>query len=89
MVIAPLQCGTIFRTSFRCNYMFCSDTISRVSSSSYVLFDSSIDAKGSFLAENSIPSIMTLDGRRLRGDRRSGTGLCCGLHWAATTAAPI
>ena len=64
-------------------------SISRVSPSSDVLFDSSIDAKGSFLAEDYIASIMTLDGRRLRGDCRSGTGLCCGLHWAATTAATI
>ena len=64
-------------------------SISRVSSSFDVLFDSSIDAKGSFLAENSVASIMTLDGRPLRGDRRSGKGLCCGLHWAATTAAII
>ena len=64
-------------------------SISRVSPSSDVLFDTSIDAKGFFLAENSIASIMTLVGRRLRGDRRSGTGLYCGLHWAATTAATI
>ena len=67
-------------------------SILRVSPSSDVLVDSlssSIDARGSFLEEDSIASIMNLDGRRLRGDRRRGKGLCRGLHCAATTAATI
>ena len=79
MVTAPYS-GTSF--VLPSDAIICSvpTSISRVSPFSHVLFDSSIDAKGSFLAEDSIASIMTLDGRRLRGDRRNGTGLCCGLH---------
>ena len=88
MVIVPYS-GPIFRISFGAITCSVPTSISRVSSSSDVLFDSSIDAKGSFLVEDSIASIMTLDGRRLCGDHRRGTGLYCGLHWDATTAATI